>query len=96
MWQDGGFYSAEDADSYPTADAKHKKEGAFCAWTQKEITTLLAQPIGAGSEKTMAELFCHHYGVEENGNVKPYQVGVHAFLGVGSINFAFYYNVRVS
>ncbi len=28
----GGFYSAEDADSLPAADAKEKKEGAFYVW----------------------------------------------------------------
>ncbi|CAG8514178.1 10587_t:CDS:10, partial [Scutellospora calospora] len=30
---EGGFYSAEDADSYPVEGAKHKLgEGAFCVW----------------------------------------------------------------
>ena len=42
--QDGGFYSAEDADSYPTEGAEYKKEGAFCAWSQEEVTSLLADP----------------------------------------------------
>ncbi|KAK7481023.1 hypothetical protein BaRGS_00027742 [Batillaria attramentaria] len=37
----GGFYSAEDADSFPTADAKEKKEGAFCVWTWSELHSLL-------------------------------------------------------
>lgn len=73
--QDGGFYSAEDADSYPVAGAEQKKEGAFCVWTQEEIKSVLTEKLEQGSEKTIAELFCHHYGVGENGNVTPHQVG---------------------
>ena len=74
--QEGGFDSAEDADSYATADAERKGEGAFCVWTQAEITSLLTQQIKPESDKTLAELFCHYYGVEESGNVNPYQVCV--------------------
>lgn len=72
--QDGGFYSAEDADSYSTGEADHKREGAFCVWTHQLITSLLTRPIQPESDKTMADLFCHHYGVEEKGNVDPHQV----------------------
>ena len=32
---DGGFYSAEDADSFPTKEAKEKKEGAFYVWEKR-------------------------------------------------------------
>ena len=42
---DGGFYSAEDADS--AADAAHpreKREGAFYVWTAEEIEATLAPP----------------------------------------------------
>ena len=38
---EGGFYSAEDADSLPTHDSNHKKEGAFCVWTDKELEDIL-------------------------------------------------------
>ena len=38
---DGGFYSAEDADSLPTPSSDHKKEGAFCVWTDEELSELL-------------------------------------------------------
>ena len=39
----GAFYSAEDADSkaLDSRDDEHKKEGAFCVWTHKELETLL-------------------------------------------------------
>ncbi|XP_071525770.1 spermatogenesis-associated protein 20 isoform X2 [Panulirus ornatus] len=69
----GGFYSAEDADSFPTADAKEKREGAFCVWTYEEITQLLSEQVKSGHEATLAKLFCHHYSVVEGGNVNPYQ-----------------------
>jgi uncharacterized protein len=62
---EGGFYSAEDADSPVVAgigDPGHHKtaEGAFYVWTKQEINDAL------GDE---APIFSFHYGVEENGNV---------------------------
>ncbi|KAG0724241.1 Spermatogenesis-associated protein 20 [Chionoecetes opilio] len=69
----GGFYSAEDADSLPTPDAKEKQEGAFCVWTWDEVTRLLGSPVKEGHTSTLAEVFCHHYSVVEGGNVDPYQ-----------------------
>ena len=50
---EGGFYSAEDADS-------EGKEGYFYTWTFKEILDLLGQDEGA--------LFCKFYEVTEDGN----------------------------
>ncbi|CAI5765940.1 spermatogenesis-associated protein 20 isoform X1 [Podarcis lilfordi] len=68
----GGFYSAEDADSYPTVQSTEKQEGAFCVWTAEEIRWNLPDPIeGIPEEKTMADVFMHHYGVKEDGNVNP-------------------------
>ena len=57
---DGGYYSAEDADSLPRADASEKLEGAFAVWSSDELDHLLGEN---------AEMFRYHYGVEENGNV---------------------------
>jgi uncharacterized protein YyaL (SSP411 family) len=61
--RDGGFFSAEDADSLPAADAARKLEGAFYVWTQAEITEAL------GDER--AKEFGAAYGVEKEGNVSP-------------------------
>jgi uncharacterized protein YyaL (SSP411 family) len=59
---EGGFYSAEDADSVIDPAHPHEKgEGAFYIWTKSEIDTLLGQ--------TASEWFCYRYGVEPNGNV---------------------------
>lgn len=58
---DGGFYSAEDADSAP--DPQHpgeKEEGAFYMWRKPEIVDLL----GAKD----AEIFNYFYGVSDSGN----------------------------
>jgi uncharacterized protein len=60
---EGGFYSAEDADSLPDAQAAGKKEGAFYVWTQEEIDKLLS-PDEARNFRRM-------YGVERGGNVNP-------------------------
>jgi uncharacterized protein YyaL (SSP411 family) len=62
--QDGGFFSAEDADSLVVAgidDPGHSKtaEGAFYIWTKKEVDDAL----GYG-----AEVFDFHYGVQAHGN----------------------------
>ncbi len=50
---DGGFYSAEDADT-------EGHEGRFYTWTRDEITNILGH--------TESELFCEYYGVTEQGN----------------------------
>lgn len=50
---DGGFYSAEDADS-------EGGEGRYYTWTPMEILHLLS--------KKQAELFCSFYGVSYEGN----------------------------
>ena len=58
--QDGGFYSAEDADSAEPENPTHASEGAFYLWTKKEIERLLPADN--------AKVFCHHFGVDEYGN----------------------------
>jgi uncharacterized protein len=58
---EGGFYSAEDADSLPAADADHKQEGAFYVWTDDEINAVLTPDE--------AVVFRRTYGVEPAGNV---------------------------
>ena len=59
---EGGFFSAEDADSMATPDADHKTEGAFYIWTKAEVDKLLGDD---------AELFNAVYGVEKSGNSPP-------------------------
>ncbi len=59
---EGGFYSAEDADSAADPAHPHEKgEGAFYIWTYAEIVAAL------GAED--AATFARRYGVEERGNV---------------------------
>jgi len=58
----GGFYSAEDADSVvDPAEPEVKGEGAFYIWTADEIRRLVPAPA--------AEWFIHRYGVADGGNV---------------------------
>src|SRR5579863_5528976 len=59
---DGGFYSAEDADSViDPADPKTKGEGAFYIWTAAELQQALGPQLFA--------TFAAHYGIEDDGNV---------------------------
>ncbi|CAG0902761.1 unnamed protein product [Darwinula stevensoni] len=70
----GGFYSAEDADSYPTEGSPKKREGAFCVWTWEEIQTLLEEKkIPNHEEISLADIICHHFDVKKDGNVNPYK-----------------------
>ncbi len=70
--ENGGFYSAEDAES--ALDPSHpeeKREGAFYVWTHDEIERLLG--------KERAAIFNYYYGVQPDGNVPEDPHG--AFVG---------------
>jgi uncharacterized protein len=56
----GGFYSAEDADS-PAPDGE-SSEGAFYVWTQAEVERVLGPDAAFASE---------HFGIRPEGNVPP-------------------------
>jgi len=56
----GGFYSAEDADSLLRTGGKEHAEGAFYVWTKAELEA------GLGAD---ADFLCAHYGVKDEGNV---------------------------
>ncbi len=61
--KDGGFYSAEDADSViDPAEPEVKGEGAYYLWTHREIDQLLGEPA--------ASWFSYRYGVGPHGNVE--------------------------
>ena len=73
--QEGGFYSAEDADSYPSDTATEKVEGAFCVWTDTEVRDILTGSVPEHVGVTEADVVCHHYDIRDDGNVTPDQVG---------------------
>ena len=58
---EGGFYSAEDADSLLGFDSDEEAEGAFYVWSEEEIRRHL-------DEKT-AQVFVRLFGVKPEGNV---------------------------
>jgi len=57
--KEGGFFSAEDADSLFEHGKPEHGEGAFYVWTEKEIDAALGDA---------AEIFDFHYGVQSHGN----------------------------
>lgn len=61
---EGGFYSAEDADSLPwdKPDSSEKVEGAFYVWDFQEIENLLDEKI--------RNVVSYHYGLKPDGNVE--------------------------
>jgi uncharacterized protein len=54
MSPDGGFYSAQDADS-------EGEEGKYYVWSKQEIFNSLG-------DETIASIFCEYYGVTQEGN----------------------------
>jgi uncharacterized protein YyaL (SSP411 family) len=56
---EGGFFSAEDADSLFEHEKPEHGEGVFYVWTKKEIDAALSDA---------AEIFDFHYGVQSHGN----------------------------
>jgi uncharacterized protein len=59
---EGGFFSAEDADSViDAAEPEVKGEGAFYVWQADEIRARLERPV--------SEWFAYRYGVAETTNV---------------------------
>jgi len=57
--QEGGFFSAEDADSLPPEGGADKKEGAFYIWRDAEIVEALGDD---------ADVFRLRYGILPDGN----------------------------
>ncbi len=69
---EGGFYSAEDAESaIDPARSGEKEEGAFYLWTHAEIEAVLG--------KQDAALFAYRYGVTDSGNALDDPM--HVFMG---------------
>lgn len=64
---DGGFYSAEDADS-------EGEEGRFYLWDEKEIREILGKDSG--------EFFIRAFGVEKGGNYRDKASGVASGLNI--------------
>jgi uncharacterized protein YyaL (SSP411 family) len=58
--KDGGFFSAEDADSIVEHGKPEHREGAFYVWTKDEIGRILGDEAAA--------IFNRVYGVEADGN----------------------------
>ena len=68
MHPDGGFYSAEDAESAVDPNKpEEKEEGAFYTWIKQEIDGIL--------KPQESKVFNYYYGVKERGNVEsdPHQ-----------------------
>ena len=57
----GGFYCAEDADSYPTKADTEKREGAFYVWSLKQFRNVLGDRD--------ADICARFYGVTADGNI---------------------------
>ena len=77
----GGFYTAEDADSLVAHDVEEHAEGAFYVWTPEELRAALAtsgevtppdreaeEPVWRGGEADYA-LVAAHFDVKPEGNV---------------------------
>ncbi|CAO3613768.1 unnamed protein product [Cunninghamella echinulata] len=66
---DGGFYSAEDADSLPSTQSSEKIEGAFYVWENTEIDAVLKGHF----DDNVIKLFKEYFVILPDGNVDPLQ-----------------------
>lgn len=57
----GGIHSAEDADSFPTINDKHKREGAYYVWTLEEFEQVLSEEE--------VKVCAKYWNVKAEGNV---------------------------
>ena len=57
----GAFFSAEDAESYESSEARVKREGAFYVWSSEELNTAL-------NDDHLASIAHSYYTLSENGN----------------------------
>ena len=55
------FFSAEDAESYESSEAKVKREGAFYVWSSEELNTAL-------NDDHLASIAHSYFTLSENGN----------------------------
>ncbi len=74
--KEGGFYSAEDADSFLEHGKPEHGEGAFYVWTKSEIEQLLGED---------AALFIRFYGVEADGNAPAGSDPMNEFHGKNTL-----------
>jgi uncharacterized protein YyaL (SSP411 family) len=74
---DGGFYSAEDADSYTDETLSKKSEGAFYIWKAAEIDELLGKEEGS--------IFRYAYGARRDGNARPESDPHHELTGTNTL-----------
>jgi uncharacterized protein YyaL (SSP411 family) len=58
---EGGFYSAEDADSLASCGSREKQEGAFYLWRANEIRESL-------EDDKLTAIICFIYGIRAEGN----------------------------
>jgi uncharacterized protein YyaL (SSP411 family) len=81
--KEGGFYSAEDADSLLEHGKPEHGEGAFYVWTKTEIEKLLGH--GAPGAVDDAALFIRFYGVEADGNAPAGSDPMNEFRGKNTL-----------
>lgn len=62
LHQGGGFYSAQDSDSFSAENSSKKVEGAFCVWEMSELQDILGL--------VNSHIFSLHYYCKEEGNVE--------------------------
>jgi uncharacterized protein YyaL (SSP411 family) len=74
---DGGFFSAEDADSYTDETKTKKGEGAFYVWKAAEIDEVLGKEEG--------NIFRYAYGARRDGNARPESDPHHELTGLNTL-----------
>ncbi len=58
---EGGFYSAEDAESYESTESTHKREGAFYVWSEDQLHEAL-------EEEALIKFATVYYAIQASRN----------------------------
>ncbi|KAK4698020.1 uncharacterized protein P7C71_g137, partial [Lecanoromycetidae sp. Uapishka_2] len=76
----GGFFSAEDADSYPSHSDTEKREGAYYVWSHTELSSILGEKA--------AEICAQFFGAKADGNVASHNDPHDEFISLNVLKIA--------
>lgn len=76
----GGFFSAEDADSYLSHSDTEKREGAYYVWSLKEFTDVLGEKDG--------DMCAQFFGAKADGNIASYNDPHDEFINLNVLKMA--------
>ena len=79
--EEGGFYSAEDAESIDPEKLEEKREGAFYVWSWEQLEAALGEP-------DLLQQAAEAFQLQKIGNVPPGLRGADEVIGYNTLHYA--------